>query len=207
MKDLFVLTADADALAVMRQVLSRHYSLGIREITYEVDRHTGRDAGMIHTGPALVQFKKGEFKHVLLLWDHQGSGKECMNLNTVQNNMTSQLDGFTWKDNNLVIAVMPELEEWLWHNPEALLKHLDITENELNVWLTEFAKKAGNDIDSLRRAQPKEMFEHLVYKKKQGKPGPDDFDKIASIASLTQWQQSASFRAIVEGLRQWFPIP
>ena len=206
MKDLFVLTADADAEAVMRRVLRRPHAIGIREISCEVDRHIGRDPGIIHNGPALVRFKKGLFHRVLLLWDHQGSGKEGESSHTVQDSMATQLDHLTWKDNHLAIAVVPELEEWLWHNPESVRKHLDISEQEMNIWVDEFVKKTDRDLGQAGRAGPKERFGHLVHKKRQHGPRPDDFEKIASIASLIQWQQSASFGAIVKRLREWFPI-
>jgi len=43
MKDIFVLTADTDAQAVMNSALSRYQSLGIRKIAYDVDRNPMRD--------------------------------------------------------------------------------------------------------------------------------------------------------------------
>lgn len=46
MKDLFVLTADADMQAAMEALLSaRRRALGIRSIDFTVERHTQRDAG------------------------------------------------------------------------------------------------------------------------------------------------------------------
>jgi hypothetical protein len=54
MKDLLVYTADADALALMRAILSRPEALQIPAITFDVDRHPGRDAGVFCTGSSLV---------------------------------------------------------------------------------------------------------------------------------------------------------
>ena len=51
------MTADADAQAVMKQVLLRYRALKLREITFLVDRHTGRDAGVIKTGSALLRLR------------------------------------------------------------------------------------------------------------------------------------------------------
>ncbi len=39
MKDLYVLTADADAEAVMRSVLNRYLSMKIRQINFDIDRN------------------------------------------------------------------------------------------------------------------------------------------------------------------------
>ncbi len=74
MKDLFVLTADLDAKVVMQSVLQRHRSLSIRPISFGVDRHTMRDAGVVKDGPELVRQYKGMYGKVLLLWDYHGSG-------------------------------------------------------------------------------------------------------------------------------------
>lgn len=206
MKDLFVWTADADAQAVMQQVLSRHQAMGTRAITFEVDRHVGRDSGMVKDGPELTQFKKGSFARLLLLLDHHGSGKEKEPVDAIQKQLSSRLDRVTWQDTHLVTIAVPELEEWLWHSPDALLKHLQIAEQEMNGWLAEFAGKTGGNVAVARRTQPKEMFEYLIRKKKQRKPSLNDFEQIAHLASLTGWQQgSTSFRAIAERLRQWFP--
>jgi len=74
MKDLYVLSADADAEAAMRSVLKRHRSLGIREITFDIGRNPMRDSGMVNTGPELVRLQKGKYKKALLMWDYHGSG-------------------------------------------------------------------------------------------------------------------------------------
>ena len=129
MKDLFVLTADADALAIMRQVLRKPQAMGIRTITFDVERHIGRDPGMIKDGPELTKFWKGQFRRLLLLWDHHGSGKERESVDTIQDLLSSRLDDVTWKNNHLAISAVPELEEWLWHNPHSLQKYLDISAN------------------------------------------------------------------------------
>jgi hypothetical protein len=63
MKDLFVLTADSDMQALVREVLGRHRDLQIRPIRFEVERYTGRDAGMVKDGPefARMRVQKTEF--------------------------------------------------------------------------------------------------------------------------------------------------
>jgi hypothetical protein len=72
MTDLFVLTADTDTLAVMNAVLARPGDLGIRPVSFKVDRHVGRDPGVVKDGPELARMKapKREFGKVILLWDH-----------------------------------------------------------------------------------------------------------------------------------------
>lgn len=76
MKDLFVLTADSDAEALIKSVLQRHRDLKIHPISFEVQRFTGRDSGMVKEGPeiARVMVQKSEYSRLILVWDHHGSG-------------------------------------------------------------------------------------------------------------------------------------
>jgi hypothetical protein len=69
MKDLFVLTADADAEAFMRALLARQQALRIRSISFEVRRFTGRGSGMVNEGPEIVRVlvNKGEYSRVILI--------------------------------------------------------------------------------------------------------------------------------------------
>ncbi|MDD3894262.1 MAG: hypothetical protein PHU36_04500 [Syntrophomonadaceae bacterium] len=55
MKDLFVLTADLDAKVVIQAILQRHNSLSIHPVSFDVDRHTMRDAGVVKDGPELAR--------------------------------------------------------------------------------------------------------------------------------------------------------
>ena len=76
MKDLFVLTADSDAQAVMRSVLVRHKALGIRPIEAEVQRFPGRDSGMVKEGPEIVRalIKKADYSRLILVWITMAAG-------------------------------------------------------------------------------------------------------------------------------------
>jgi hypothetical protein len=57
MRDLFVLTADADMQVVFRALLARPSDLQIRPISFEVDRHPNRDSGVFRNGPELIRAK------------------------------------------------------------------------------------------------------------------------------------------------------
>ena len=116
MKDLFVLTADADAEALMRAVLSRHKALQIRQIDFDIKRFPGRDNGMVKEGPeiARVLVNKSEYSRLLLMWDHHGSGWEKLNPDQAAIRIQERLDGVTWTGRSSAMVLVPELEEWLW---------------------------------------------------------------------------------------------
>jgi hypothetical protein len=81
MKDLFVLTADSDAQALIKAVLGRYRDLQIHPISFEIQRLTGRDSGMVKEGPEIARalVKKAEYSRLILVWDHDGSGWHNLN--------------------------------------------------------------------------------------------------------------------------------
>jgi hypothetical protein len=119
MKDLFVLTADADVQAIFRAILARPEALGTRPLSSVVDRHPYRDSGVFRNGPELLRAKpKNEYGHFIVALDHHGSGcnsqpDECGRV------VQERLDSFTFKDRSHVVFIAPELEKWLWHKPSA----------------------------------------------------------------------------------------
>lgn len=209
MRDLYVMTADADAQAVMDGVLSRDQALGIRPISFKVVRHPRHDAGVVKDGPGLMGLGniKKEYNHVVLLWDHHGSGREQRdNSEAVEKELTESLDRLTWKGRCLAIAIQPELEEWLWHSPHALLKVLDKDQEKLDSWCQEFADTKDIAVEEARQQFPKEMFDKVFHRCTQRRhPRPDEFKRIAEVASLPQWQNSPSFQRIAHTLPCWFP--
>jgi hypothetical protein len=178
MKDLFVLTADADMLVVFRTILGRPEALGIQPISFDVDRHANRDSGVFRTGPELLRaIPKDDFRYFVVAFDHDGSGcnthpDECAR--TVQN----RLDSFTFKDRSAVVVIAPELEEWLWQDPSAI----------------------ANGVEADMIPDPKERLRE-VFKRK---PLPRDFEQIASRANLQAWESSPSFRILKTTLQNWF---
>ena len=201
MKDLFVFVADADAQAVLKTVLQRHQSLQIRPITFDVDRHTMRDNGMVRDGPELLglRLKKSEYERVLLVWDYAGSGQrsdatECAAA------VRARLEQVSWRDRCAAVVIVPELEEWLWHNPASIAKVLNVSAADLNQTADDGPMKP------LLEEPPKEKFERVLYRQLRCKPLPRDFERIAQTASLAQWRNSSSFALSCDVLRAWFPV-
>lgn len=115
MKDLFGLTADADAEAIFKSVLSRHEALNIRPVEFDVKRFPGRDSGMVRQGPeiARVSVDKGHYHKLLLAWDHDGSGWERKSPDQAEGLIQERLNGVTWMNRSAAMAFVPELEVWL----------------------------------------------------------------------------------------------
>lgn len=207
MRDLLIITADADMAEVMRAILHRHQALGIRPVDYEVRRHDGRDAGLFREGPEMTRSLKREFQRVIVLWDYHGSGREHLEPpDSSESNIQRRLNDVSWTGNSFGIAITPELEEWLWHSDAAIWKWLNHrSESALNDWIAEFSALQGIPGSDLRQKAPKELFEFVCFKGHQRRPLPKDYSRIASAASLADWQQSRTFGMLNLRLRAWFP--
>lgn len=206
MKDLLVYTADADALSLMRGVLTRPQALGIRPIESHIDRHTGRDPGMVKTGPELVGMMKDEYHKALLLWDFHGCGCERrMTPRALETEVQGRLDDISWSGRSAATVLVPEVEVWLWYCESALAKHCGVTVHEIASLLTAFAKQQGKALEILKQEQPKELFEHLMLKGLRRTISPRDFEEIGRQASIKDLRKCPSFERIVGILQGWFP--
>lgn len=206
MKDLLFYVADADAAAFIKSLLEKPLALGIRDITFDIERHPQRDSGMIQSGPELARMKKGDYQKALLAWDHHGSGRDHkQSPEQVSDEMQKKLDSYTWKNNSSVIIFVPELEQWLWYCESALLSYYKISTQDLNVWITDYSVKRSKSADVLKKEQPKELFEYVIRERLRRTISPRDFSEIGKVSGVTQLMNCRSFRTIIDILRTWFP--
>ena len=207
MKDLFVLTADSDAQALITSVLQRHKDLKIHPISFEVQRFTGRDSGMVKEGPEIARamVNKREYSRLLLVWDHHGSGWHGLNSEQAAGRIQLRLDGATFLGRSAAIAILPELEEWLWHCPNSLGRLFGSGVAEFDSLTDNFAGRLSLPRERCCRDKPKELFEAILYKQKRRRPLPEDFEKLGSSADLAKWCSSETISRLVEILRDWFP--
>jgi hypothetical protein len=205
MKDLFVYTADTDALAAIRSVLQRPEAIGIRPIDSLVDRFPGRDSGMIKEGPEIIRRLnlKSQFQKLILIWDYHGSGAKSQTQS--RDDIRLRLRQVTWEDRSEAVVIFPELEEWLWHDQYALASFLKTNVRGLEQHVQNFADKQNVAPATCRREFPKELFEHCLYKVQRRKPLPEDFKGIAAAADLAAWETSTTFKVFADILRGWFP--
>ncbi|BCU06240.1 methylation-associated defense system protein MAD4 [Allochromatium tepidum] len=206
MKDLLVYVADADALAFLRSILNKHQALGICAISFDIERHPQRDAGMVQSGAELARMKKNLYGKVILMWDHHGSGRDHkQNSIQVAGEIQNKLDAYTWSGNSAVTVLVPELEQWLWHCENAVAAHCNVTTAQLEEWVAQRAQKLNISAETLKRNQPKELFEYVMREKLKRTISPRDFEEIGSRAGITKLLACDSFRSIYDALRHWFP--
>jgi hypothetical protein len=207
MKDLLVYTADADAQAFMRSLLGRCRAIGIRELSFHIERHPQRDAGMVQSGAELVRMNKGRYRRVLLMWDHHGSGREHRHTPTeIETEICDKLDRFTWSGNHAVVVLIPELEQWLWYCESAVAAHCAISTEQLGQWVEERAARLGVETNTLKQTLPKELFEYIMRERLRRTISPRDFEEIGKRASIRTLMQCSSFQGIIAKLAAWFPL-
>lgn len=205
-KDLLVYTADADALAFMRAVLGRPKALGIRPIEFDIERHPQRDAGMVQSGAELARMKKGGYHRALMMWDFAGCGREHrISAQALEAEVRGRLDNYSWSGRSAVTVLVPEVEVWLWHCAPTLAAYLGVSVDEIDGGLQVFAGKQGQDLETLKREQPKELFEHLMREKLRRTISPRDFEEIGRKASIKRLRNCPSFDRIAGIVQGWFP--
>lgn len=206
MKDLLLYVADADAQAFMNSLLNKPLALGIREITFDIERHPQRDSGMVQSGSELTRMKKGKYQKALLTWDHHGSGRDHKQTpEQVRDEIQNKLDTYTWSKNSSVTIFVPELEQWLWYSENALISYYGISADQLNTWIVDRCDKLGKAIDVLKSEQPKELFEYVMRDCLKRTISPRDFAEIGKLAGVNGLMNCESFRSVVDVLRVWFP--
>lgn len=206
MKDLLLYVADADAQAFLNSLLNKPFALGIRQITFDIERHPQRDSGMVQSGSELTRMKKGKYQKALLTWDHHGSGRDHkQSPEQVRDEIQSKLNSYTWSDNSSITIFVPELEQWLWYCENALISYCGISENDLNTWLADRADKLGKPVGLLKAEQPKELFEYVMRERLKRTISPRDFAEIGKIAGVNGLMGCGSFSSVIEVLRAWFP--
>ncbi len=77
-RDLVVLAADMDMEHALRGLLSRHKSLPIRQIVFDIFVHPEHDAACARRGVSFLSPLSQRYRYALLIMDHEGSGREKM---------------------------------------------------------------------------------------------------------------------------------
>ena len=204
MKDLFVLTADADMDAAMNQLLTnRQPSLGIRHIDFTVTRHSKRDAGCRVHAAERLDGHRHSYEYALVMFDRDGCGAEDKPRETIQTEVERELYNNGWADRSKAIVIDPELEAWVWTDSPHTARVLGWKEEgypELQTWLHNRGLWPSGD---LKPPDPKEAFLRALRAKGLQR-SPKRFEKLARVVGLTKCKDPA-FAELTQTLAEWFP--
>lgn len=114
MKDVVVLVPDKNTEYAVRGLLGRHQSLRIRPLSQDIFVHPHRDPGCLNEAHDFLRPFAAEYDHALVMFDHEGCGREGEAPDTLGERVRGLLRRNGWMDRADVVVLAPELEAWVW---------------------------------------------------------------------------------------------
>lgn len=201
-RDLLVLAADKDAQFAIRCLLSRYTEIGISiDIADEdVIVHPKHDSGVLSDAANYARSYISSHKHILVIFDYEGSGSS-LPPETTESNLEKILSINGWDGRVSVIAITPELEQWLWNGSNRLalaLSHTNHCQLKSSVESLGFTFNAAD-----KPNRPKEAFDEIRRFSRIPRSS-SLFAKLARELPFSKCRDRA-FLKLLESLRNWFP--
>jgi hypothetical protein len=202
MKDLLVLAADLDAELLLKSLLPKIPTIeDCQAMTFDIIRHPQRDPGVVGKTVDLVRPYIDDYRFLLVVLDHEGSGREGQSRNTLESYIENLLGLIGWQARNSCVVIEPELESWLWVNETHLHDILDWSDRSgVYSWITE--KNFQFHANSMKPVRPKEAFEAVL--RKQGIPRSSSL--YAMLGQKASYKQCVdpSFEKFITTIKRWF---
>ena len=201
-KDLVVLAADKNMEHALKGLLARPEALGIRAIEVEFIVHPGHDSACASRGVEYLSNFSGRFRYGLLVFDHEGSGREKLLPNKLQEALNNDFAQSSWGDRAKTIVLSPELEAWVWSDSP----HVDVVagwknnQPPLRRWLVE---QDWLEEGKSKPNRPKEAFQAALRKARIPRSS-SLYQQIAEKVSLKRCKDE-SFLELKDILLNWFP--
>ncbi|MDE0331689.1 MAG: hypothetical protein OXL41_07450 [Nitrospinae bacterium] len=202
MKDLVIIVADKNLEHALNGLLSRPEALGIRAIETDIYRHPQHDPGCAVHGVEFISNFAGQYSYGLLMFDHEGSGKETTTRLDLQESLNESFAISAWGERARAIVLAPELEVWIWGDS----RHVDEVagwqgrDPGLRRWLVEQDYLQEGEVKPMR---PKEAFEAALREARKPRSA-SLYLQIAEKVSLRRCTDSA-FLELKSILADWFP--
>ena len=200
-RDLVVLVADKNMEAVMVGLLGRPQSLSIRAISFDVFVHPRRDPGCLTGADDFLRPFSSAYHHALVLFDHEGCGRELISPEALAVEVKARLEGVGWADRAEAVVLAPELEIWAWTESPHVPRCLGWADRvpPLRQWLAE----AGYwQTDETKPRQPKAAFEAALREVRKPRSSAiyGDLARSVSLKGHTE----AAFLRLTRTLHEWF---
>lgn len=201
-RDLVVLVADKDMEHALKGLFSRPQAIGIRPVACDIYVHPQHDPACARRGVSFLSSFSTQYDHGLLLFDHEGSGREKTPSGDLQREIDGRFASSTWGKRARAVVVDPELETWVWSRSPHVddvagwsgrspsLRHWLVSQG----WLQEGASKP---------ARPKAAF-HSALRAAGVARSASLYQQIAEKVSL-QHCDDRSFQRLQRTLQEWFP--
>jgi hypothetical protein len=201
-RDLVALVADKDMEHTLAGLLARPLALGIRPIQFDVFVHPEHDPGCALRGVSFLSHFAEQYNHGLLMFDHEGSGKDSNQATELQESLDRDFADSPWGERARTIVLSPELEAWVWSDSP----HVDDVAGwkgrrpRLRRWLI---AQGWLDGKSIKPARPKEAFQAALRVAGTARSA-SLYQRLAERVSVQQCTDS-SFKEFRSTLQAWFP--
>lgn len=200
-QDLVILVADHDMKATVEALLTRQEALKIRSIRSKVFVHPDKDGGTRSRGVDYLAPFADKFRHAMILFDHEGCGKEDLSAEEISRDLEKDLETKGFGNRGCVVVIEPELEAWVWGRSKVLdqLTEWNDTTIELRKWVeTNFEMNPDG-----KPVRPKEALQEVIRQTKLPFRGSAFFRELAKKMS---WKgcTDPSFQKFLSTLQKWF---
>jgi len=201
-RDLIVLVADRNMQATVQGVLQRTKALGIRDLTADVRRHPGTDAGCRDAGVTYLAAFTTQYHHALLMFDHEGCGREDIPPDELAAAIDQSLARAGWQDRAKTIVLVPELDIWVWSDSPHVDEVLGWKDRQpaLRQWLADNRYLTAGQT---KPARPKEALEAALKLVKKPRSSAL-YETLAAKVGLGRCTDRA-FIQLKTTLQAWFP--
>ncbi|MDI6791439.1 MAG: hypothetical protein QME81_01035 [bacterium] len=214
-KDLIVVGADEDILAIVRTIiLQRGKSLGIRPVKpdkCDFLKDVLHDSSPPESVTGLLSGYLGTHHRALALRDFEGSGFENRGLDLLEQEIEKALHKSGWDAERVkTIVIEPEVERWLRFDSLHLAQLIRENTRRAGSWnIKEFQAKVVQLVEQrggqedLKPVRPKEVFLDILseYRIPQSASLYSQLAKKESLMGCTV----PSFCKLVNTLQMWFP--
>ena len=145
----------------------------------------------------------GSHRHALVLFDHDGCGRESTAPDALADEVRQRLEASGWVGRAEAIALAPELEVWVWSDSPHVAKCLGWSERQpsLREWLAATGRWPA---DQGKPANPKRVMEDALREVRKPRSSAIYLD-LASKVSLRGHGEPAFLR-FASALRSWYPL-
>lgn len=205
-KQLLVLVADLDIENAVFGLLSRHKSLGIRELRHPQDfvilRHPNRDGGCRTNADVYLSSFSKDYERVMVIFDHDGCGQEKCSREAIEADLEHRLSQNGWDNRNAVICIDPELEAWVWStSPQVPMKlGWNRQGQKLRDWLV---SKGFMVFGAIKPSKPKEAMDAVLREIGRSRSA-SIFKELAESVSLNRCSDPA-FAKVKSVFQSWLP--
>ncbi len=166
MKDLIVLVPDKNTQYGLSSLFSRFSGLYDQRFSYDIYVHPNRDPGICKDSAAFLRQYSSLYRFAIVFFDYEGCGQELRGKpSEIANFIRDDISRNGWQERVEVIALIPELEIWLWTDSKFWSSELSWNNYSEVV---AFIIDKGLDWDRKRNKpiRPKEAFELLLREKR-----------------------------------------